>query len=144
MVFFVKLAAIFCGTVGYAIILNIPKKHLFYIGITATAGYAVYQLFMPSEVFGCFAGACVIAVLSEILSRTLKDAATLFIIPGIIPLVPGAKMYNMTLSLLKHDFAEAATLGVQVLMYAGSIAIAILLVSSTIRSTVKYISMLHK
>lgn len=140
--FYVKLAAIFFGTLGYAMIVNIPKKHLIYIGITAMTGFAVYQLLLPSEVFGCFMGACVIAAFSEFFSRTLKDAATLFIIPGIIPLVPGAKMYNMTLCLLRHDFSEAAALGVQVLMFAGSIAIAILLVSSTIRSTSRYLSRL--
>lgn len=140
--FYVKLAAIFFGTLGYAMIVNIPKKHLIYIGITAMTGFAVYQLLLPSEVLGCFMGACVIAAFSEFFSRTLKDAATLFIIPGIIPLVPGAKMYNMTLCLLRHDFSEAAALGVQVLMFAGSIAIAILLVSSTIRSTSRYLSRL--
>ena len=82
--FYVKLAAIFFGTLGYAMIVNIPKKHLIYIGITAMTGFAVYQLLLPSEVFGCFMGACVIAAFSEFFSRTLKDAATLFIIPGII------------------------------------------------------------
>ena len=142
--FYIKLIAIFFGTLGYAMIVNIPKKHIIFIGITAMAGFAVYQLLLPAEVFGCFVGACVISVLSELFSRTLKDAATLFIIPGIIPLVPGAKMYNMTLCLIRHEFVEAATLGVQVLMYAGSIAIAILFVSSTIRSTTRYLSRLQK
>ena len=140
--FYIKLTAIFLGTLGYAVIMNIPKKHLIYIAITASSGFAVYQLLFPAEIFGCFVGACIIAALSEFFSRTLKDAATLFIIPGIIPLVPGAKMYNMTLCLLRHDFTQAATLGVQVLMYAGSIAIAILLVSSPIRSTARYLSRL--
>lgn len=142
--FFIKCAAIFIGTFGYATIINIPKKHLFHTAFTAMAGYCVYLLMLPSEIIGCFLGACVIAALGEIFSRTLKDAATLFIIPGIIPLVPGAKMYNMTLSLIRQDFNEAATLGVQVLMYAGGIAIAILLVSSTVRSVAGYASKIKK
>lgn len=142
--FFIKCAAIFLGTFGYATIINIPKKHLIHTAFTAMAGYGVYLLMLPSEIIGCFLGACVIAALGEIFSRVLKDAATLFIIPGIIPLVPGAKMYNMTLSLIRQDFSEAATLGVQVLMYAGGIAVAILLVSSTVRSVTRYMAKVRK
>ena len=142
--FYIKCLAIFIGALGYAVINNIPKKHLIATAFVACLGYAVYMLFLPNEILGCFLGACVIAGMGEIFARTLKDAATLFILPGIIPLVPGAKMYNMTLSLLNQDFSTAATLGVQVLMYAGSIAIAILLVSSTIRSTVNHLHRMSK
>lgn len=135
--FYFTCIAVFIGSYGYAIINNIPRRNLFFAAINGCAGYAVYLLFMPHEIVGCFYGACVIAALGELLARVMKDAATLFIIPGIIPLVPGAKMYNMTLCLLHQQFIEAATLGVQVIMYAGGIALAILLVSSTIRSLFK-------
>ncbi len=142
MIFYIKCIAIFIGTLCYAVINNIPKKNLFYSALTGCAGYAVFLLFYPREILGCFLGACIIAAMGEILSRKRHDAATLFIIPGIIPLVPGAKMFKMTQCLLAQDFSGAATLGTQVLMYAGGIAMAILLVSSTVRSIAKYLSRL--
>lgn len=139
----IKCLAIFIGTFGYAAMINIPKKQLICSAFTAMAGYFVFLL-CPTANMGCFLGACLIAFLGEFFSRFLKDAATLFIIPGIIPLVPGAKMYNMTLSLLRQDFGEAASLGIQVLINAGSIAISIILISSTIRSITLYALKMRK
>ncbi len=138
MITVIKFIAIFIGTLGYAIVYNVPKKQLFFVGLTGCAGYMVFSLLPFHEVLGCFLGACVVAALAEVFSRTRKDAATLFIIPGIIPLVPGAKLYSMVLSLMNHDYLTAANLGVLVLGYAGSIAMAILLVSSTVRSVIAY------
>ena len=141
--FYAKCIAIFIGTLCYAVINNIPKRHLIFSALTGCAGYAVYLLFSPREILGCFMGAFVIAVMGEILSRKRRDAATLFIIQGIIPLVPGSKMFKMTQCLLAQDFSAAATWGVQVLLYAGGIAMAILLVSSTVRSMTRYLSRLN-
>ena len=138
MITALKFAAIFVGTLGYAVVYNVPKKQLFFVGLTGCIGYVVYTILGEYEVLGCFLGACAVASMAEILSRTRKDAATLFIIPGIIPLVPGAKLYNMVLCLMRHNYLDAANLGVLVLSYAGSIAMAILLVSSTVRSVTRY------
>lgn len=138
MITAIKCVAIFVGTLGYAVVYNVPKKQLFLVGLTGCSGYLVYMLCGDYEILGCFLGACVVAILAEIFSRARKDAATLFIIPGIIPLVPGAKLYNMVLLLMQHNYIEAANLGVLVLSYAGGIAMAILLISSTVRSIIKY------
>ena len=85
-------------------------------------------------VIACFIGACVVALLSEIFCRIFKEASTVFIIPGILPLVPGAGMYNTMLSLLNQDFAATAEIGTQTILMAGSIAVAILIISSFIRA----------
>lgn len=138
MITAIQCGAIFFGTLGYAVVYNVPKRQLFFVGLTGCIGFIVYTLLGEHEVLGCFLGACAVAAMAEILSRTRKDAATLFIIPGIIPLVPGAKMFNMVLCLMRHNYMDAANLGVLVLSYAGGIAMAILLVSSTVRSIIKY------
>ena len=138
MITAVKCAAIFIGTLGYAVVYNVPKRQLFFVGLTGCSGYLVFSLITAHEILACFLGACTVAIFAEIFSRARKDAATLFIIPGIIPLVPGAKLYNMVLLLMEHNYTEAANLGVLVLSYAGGIAMAILLISSTVRSIVNY------
>jgi len=139
-VFYIKCAAIFAAAFCYGIVCDIPKKHLAFSGLTACIGYAVYLMFLPNEIIGCFIGSCCIALMGELLSRILKETATVFIIPGIIPLVPGAKMYSMTLAFLTRDFEQGIVLGGSVIMYAGCIALAILLVSSTVRSFSKFFS----
>jgi uncharacterized membrane protein YjjB (DUF3815 family) len=86
-----------------------------------------------SPVLACFLGAVVVSLVAEIFSRAGKEATTLFIIPGIIPLVPGAPLYYTMREILDNDFSSAASMGVQVLFMAGSIAIAILLSASITR-----------
>ena len=111
-----------CGTLGYAITYNIPKKLLLLAAITGGCGWLVFFSMPESPVMGCFLAAMAVGVLGEVFSRLFKDAATLFILPGILPLVPGARMYKMTLSLLEKDFDTAASLAIEVLSFAGSIA----------------------
>lgn len=121
------------GTLGYAITYNIPKKLLPLAAFTGGAGWLVFSCFPTHPIYGCFFAALTVGILSEIFARKFKDAATLFILPGILPLVPGARMYRMTLALLEQDFSTAATLCIEVLCLAGSIAIALITVTSFTR-----------
>jgi len=69
-------------------------------------------------------------IFSEIFARLLKNPVPIFLIPGIIPLVPGAGMYNTMTALIKNNFDTAIKTGIQTLLIAGSIAIALMLVTS--------------
>lgn len=81
----------------------------------------------------CFIGALVLAVLAEFGSRAGKDATTIFIIPGIIPLVPGALLYNSMMELLSGDLTNAANLITTTITTSLSIAAALVVVSSITR-----------
>ena len=121
------------GTLGYAVTYNIPKKLLPLAAITGGIGWTIFCCFSSHPIYGCFFAALSVGILGEIFARKFKDAATLFILPGILPLVPGARMYRMTLALLDKNFSAAATLGIEVLSLAGSIAIALITVTSFTR-----------
>ncbi len=79
---------------------------------------------------GCFLAACMVGLLAGIFSRVYKETATVFTIPGIIPLVPGAGMYYTTLYLINGQLEKAATTGTQTLLMAGSISVGLLVVGS--------------
>ena len=122
-----------CGTLGYAFVYNIPKRLIPLAVLTGACGWLVYSQFPQQPITGCFLAALTVGVLSEILSRLFKDAATLFILPGILPLVPGARMYRMILALMEQNFDRAGSLFIEVMSFAGSIAIALLLATSLFR-----------
>ena len=137
----------FISTVGFSLIFNIPRRHIIPSAFTGACGWITYQYLLNGEistVFACFTGACVVAALSELFCRILKEASTIFIIPGILPLVPGAGMYHTMLSLLNKDFSATADIGTQTLLMAGSIAVAILVVSSFIRTISLIVHSDHK
>ena len=123
----------FCSTVGFSILFHVPKKHIATAGFVGALGWLTYTYFIVSgsgSVLACFAGSCIVAIISDVFSRAFKDAATIFIIPGILPLVPGANMYYTMLAILEGNVTETASIGTETILMAGSIAIALLVVAS--------------
>lgn len=129
-------AVAFAGTLGFCLLFHVPLRHVVSASTGGGLGWITYVYLVSggnSPVLACFLGAVVVSLVAEIFSRAGKEATTLFIIPGIIPLVPGAPLYYTMREILDNDFSSAASMGGQVLFMAGSIAIAILLSASITR-----------
>lgn len=133
---FLNFIAAFFYTSGFCILFTVPKKRIWAASLTGSLGWIAYKLLVmnwDSKILACFIASCVVAIISEFFSRAGKEATTLFIIPGILPLVPGAGMYYTMLSAMKRDFDTAATAGYETLFMAGSIALALLIIASLTR-----------
>lgn len=136
MTVFAQFLYAFGATFGFCLIFHVPKRHLLTGSLVGACGWSAYQYFLyagESPVLACFIGACLVGLISEVFCRLFKEASLIFIIPGILPLVPGAGMYNTMLSLLSDDIMETARIGTETLLMAGGIAMAILLVSALSR-----------
>ena len=81
-----------------------------------------------------FVAALLVSYISEILARKLKQPAIIFIIPGIIPLVPGLGMYNTMLYLVQNDYNNAIAKGADVLFVGGAISLGILVITSLVKT----------
>lgn len=124
------------ATLGFCIIFHVPYRHIPVAAVIGASGWVVYQICMAqdaSSVVSCFIASCAVGMLSEIASRIFRDAATVFIIPGILCLVPGSGMYNTMMAIVEGDLKDAAAVGSQTLMLAGSIALGLLVVGAVIR-----------
>lgn len=124
------------STAGFCFLFHVPKKHFLFAAISGGFGWLTFQYMLlhdSGNITSCFLGACVVAVVAEIFSRAGREATTLFVIPGILPLVPGAGMYNTMLLFLEKDLNAAAATGSETIMMAGSIAIALLVIASITR-----------
>src|SRR5699024_8761098 len=58
--------------------------------------------------------------------RVYKEPSTIFLIPGIIPFVPGGLAYDATSSIILSDYTGAVNIIMEVIISAGSIAAGIL------------------
>lgn len=135
------------STAGYCLIFNVPHRHILPAGLIGAAGWLLYQYAVAwgdSKVSACFISACLVAALAELCSRIFKDATTLFSIPGILPLVPGAGMYNTMLAFLERDLEKTTAVGYETIIMAASIAIGLLIVSSLLRILSAIISAVRK
>ena len=120
----------FVGTIGFSIIFNVPRRELLFCGIGGALGWLLFTTLEDSPFIGVLLGAMVVTCVSRILSVRRKMPATLYIIPGIIPLVPGVGIYFTMFFIVTGEHYEALLRGVQTLGMAGVIALGLLIVLS--------------
>lgn len=122
--------------IGFCLVINIPRRSILAASVIAGAGWATYIYLVSTgsdKATAAFAGAALIGLVSELASRYYREAATVFIIPAILPLVPGAGMYYAMLALVGGDYITAGEEAAETLLMAGSIALALLAMSSVTR-----------
>lgn len=129
---------IFAGlaTCGFAIFFNVQPKLLLWTAPIGALGWLVYVLGVfnyGNPMIYSFTAAAVISLCSEILARRLKQPAILFVIPGILPLVPGVGLYQTVYSIMFKKYGLAATIGTKSVIVSIGIALGILVVASLSR-----------
>jgi len=123
----------FISIVGFAVLFNIPRKAILLSGIAGALGWFVYLIFrtsLASNIFASFAGAFVVGIMGEIFARYKKQPATIFVVPGIIPLVPGYGLYYAMLKILEKNYQEAVGVGFEAILVAIAIASAVIMSTS--------------
>lgn len=118
------------ATVFFSILFRVPKRAVPLSAVLGGAGYAVYDLTSPvfhSTVAGYFLGTLLMAVCSEILARVKKMPATIFMIPAIIPLVPGVGLYQTMQYLVQERNDLAGRIGTTTLLEIVAMAMAMVL-----------------
>lgn len=133
MYFIKQFLIAFIGTIGFSILFNIPKDSVAKSGIIGALGWITYVVFndvLSSSVAGVFLGAIVVGLSGELFARFFRKPATVFIIPGIIPLVPGSKSYYSMLAFIEKRYTEAADLASETMFIALSIASGIIITAS--------------
>lgn len=128
----------FIATIGYSIFFNVPKKQIPFCGLIGAIGWMTYKILNGSSffnpVFSNFVAAFVVTLASEKLARILKKPAILFVIPGIIPLVPGAGLYNTMLSFVQENHNLAISTGIETTLISGAIALGVMVTTSIYNS----------
>ena len=126
----------FLACAGFCVVFRIRKP--LFILLSSAVGAAAWATFLlmeaaGSEVLRYLTATIVASVLSEIFARVLKAPAAIFLIIGIIPLVPGGGLYYAMDHLINGDFALFAQQGLRTAAYAGAIAVGVSMVSSIAR-----------
>lgn len=94
--------------------------------------YLVYLL-CPTIQLGFLAGTLVLALLAEIFARICKIPASLILILGIYPFVPGSGIYQAVLSAVRGAYGQALKQGGDALICIALMAVSIAFVTVTFR-----------
>lgn len=131
----------FFATLGFALLFRCRKESLLLISLGGAVGWTFYKYFTSigmSTYIANFIASCVIGLLGEIYARIERQPVTVYIIPGIIPLVPGYGVLLTMEKLLQNHTAEALGVGLKTLGESGSIAMGIVVVSSLVKMQKQY------
>ena len=121
----IQLATAFLGSLGFSIMFGLRRRYLFPAslgGLLAWGVYLVTQSLMHTPFLSYLLAAAFAVVYAEGLARLLKSPATLFVVPGIVPLAPGSSLYYAMSSAVGGDLALARQYGGATLKAALAIA----------------------
>lgn len=117
------------ATFAFAYLFAAPKKELIYCGLTGAIGWIVYLISIEC---GCgmalanILASFVLTTFSRIFAVIRKNPSTVYLRPGIFPLVPGAGIYYTSYYFIMNDTAKCVEYGTDTLIVAGSIVLGIL------------------
>ncbi len=122
----------FVGTWGFMVLFNIPKKYYLSGSLTGVAGWFTYLLLTQiggaSSAIATFGGSFVIVLISRMLAVRMRCPITIFLIAGIIPLVPGAGVYYTAYYMMTGELALALDKGMGAVKVAFAIVLGIVFV----------------
>ena len=110
----IQMIAGMVSCIGFAYLFNCPKQHILHSSFAGGLGWLAYYY---SRQWGCsnmvatLLGTIVLSFVCEWFARKFKDAVTVFTIPAILPLVPGAGVYYTLLALIENDLNLALAKG---------------------------------
>lgn len=113
--------------------LNTSLRHIIWGGLLGAVGWGLYKIifyYSSSLAISFIIGSFAVALLSEILASILRSPATVFLLPGLLPLVPGGGIFSMMRYAVMKQFDMALHTGYETTVEALSIALGIAVASS--------------
>lgn len=122
---------------GYCIMMEVPPKYVILSALVGGAGRIVYLIlvaFGMSSVLATLIATAVITLLAHLISKRVKAPTILFLISGIMSLVPGTFLYTSIRKFVAGDYVTGSNMLVETLMIAGAIALGIFLVDTVVNA----------
>lgn len=130
---FIQILTAMIGTIGFALFFNIKKERLLYVSLSGMITWCIYLIckyYGYNEFISNMMAAAFSTVYAEIFARILKAPATVFLLPGIVPLVPGGSLYYTMSAATMGDINSLFEKGILTLQISLGIAAGILIVST--------------
>ena len=117
------------ATISFAILFNAPRKEVIYCGLTGALGWGVYYGMTQNGinlVLSSLVATFCLTVLARAFAVIRKSPVTVYILPGIFPLVPGAGIYYTAYYLFIGNTQMSGFKGLETLEVAGAIVFGII------------------
>lgn len=125
-----QIFAAFLGTVAFALLFGVPRNCYIFCGMIGGLGWLVYLAVCTGadETFAVLLATMAVVFLSRLIAVRMHCPATLFLIPGIFPLVPGAGVYWAAYYVVTERLLLAAHTGYSAAKTSAAIVLGIIFV----------------
>ncbi len=131
----IRTVAAFAAVVCFGLLLELPKRYLLSAGLVGGAAWMVYLIVeqASSNIMAAFVSTLAVALISHVFARVWKAPATIFLVAGILPAVPGASIYRSVYYIIQDNGTLANHYLMETLQIAGAIALAVFVMDSAFR-----------
>lgn len=117
------------ATISFAVLFTAPKKEVVYCGLTGAVAWTVYYALTQRGfhiVLASLIATFCLTILARCLAVVRKKPVTVYLLPGIFPLVPGAGIYYTAYYLFIGNTEMSGFKGLETLEIAGAIVFGII------------------
>jgi len=128
-----QLLTAFLGSFGFALVFRVSRERLLPASLGGLLSWAVFLLVEPlaEQAVPCyFIASVVVTIYAEILARLLRCPATVFLVTGAVPLIPGGSLYRTMSCIMARDYDAFSSQGFLTVLYAMAIAVGMLFPTS--------------
>lgn len=126
----------YLGSLGFNILFNIRGRKLFIASLGGLISWTVFLLLdplLPNEAIRYFFAAAAVTVYGEVFARIEKTPTTTFLVPSVIPLIPGSSLYYTMNYALNKQWSAFSLRGFYTLQLALALAVGIIAVTTLTR-----------
>ena len=124
------------GTGAFALFFHVHLRHLPLAVVGGALSCACYLLMWEASAnifFSSLLASALICVWSEVTARLRKAPANVFLIPGVIPILPGSFLYYTMLAIVAKDMETFLARGLDTLQATFGIVVGIVIGSEIVR-----------
>ena len=110
MVAAIQVAGSFMAVLSFGLVLEMPRKYLGWSGLTGGVCWLVYLVVKAgtgSMILGAFLSSLSVALMGHLFARIFRAPVSVFLVPGILPLVPGTSIYNSVYYVIRNSREES-------------------------------------
>lgn len=126
----------FLGSLGFGILFHIRGRNLLVASLGGLMSWTVFLLLeplLPDEAMRYFLASAAVTIYAEVFARVLKTPTTTFLVPSLIPLIPGGALYYTMNYALNEQWPIFAAKAVYTLELALALALGILAATTLTR-----------
>ncbi len=127
--FILEIFSMFLASFAYSIINDCPRSELYIAGFTGLISWSIYLIIYilsaGKYLLAYFFSSLLISIICKYLASKRMNPLTIYLVPAIIPLVPGKTMFDTLFAFVSKDIVSGLELGLTTFTISFSIAVGI-------------------